>query len=187
MRKAVHAGIGIVLVACLFCSCTTYSIYSRQLVAGKDLLSERRYDEAQSRLTDAARYNIDGAALTYLAVVAYRQNELGKALGYVTSAEKSPPDMLSSLRMYGYKALILIGLRDPAAIKALKEYTDRYDAYYPLESVNDVKEMWRTGAVDRPRLEVIMEEQLQLHEQDMELYIYSKVGFYSRDYRDGGE
>ncbi len=87
--------------------------------------------------------------------------------------------------MYGYKALILIGLKDPGGLAALREYTDRYDAYYPLESINDIKEMWRGASVDRPRLEAIMEEQLQLHEQDLELYIYDKVGFYSRDNREG--
>ncbi|HOD75190.1 MAG TPA: hypothetical protein PKJ17_04135 [Syntrophorhabdaceae bacterium] len=185
MRKAVRAGIGIVLFACLFCSCTTYGLYSRNVMVGKNLISEKKYDEAALYLTEAAGYNVDGAAFTYLAVAAYRQGELDRALGYITSAEKSPPDMLTSLRMYGYKALILIGLKDPGAMKALKEYTDRYDSFFPLDSINDVKAMWRTGAVDLPRLEAIIEEQLQTHEEDLELYIYNNVGFYARDNREG--
>jgi tetratricopeptide (TPR) repeat protein len=187
MRKAVHAGIVIVLVACLFCSCTTYSIYSRDVLAGKNLISEKKYDKARSHLTEAARYNIDGAAFTYLAVAAYRQGDLEAARDYIASAEKAPPDMLTSLRMYGYKALILIGLKDPGALKALKEYTDRYDSFYPLESIKDIKTMWRTGAVDGPRLTAIIEEQLMIHEQDLELYIYNKVGFYARDNREGAD
>jgi len=185
MRKAVYAGIGIVLVTCLFCSCTTYSLYSRNVGAGKNLISEKRYDDAVRCLTEAARYNIDGAAFTYLAVAAYRQGALDKALGYIVSAEKSPPDMLTSLRMYGYKALILIGLKDPGAMKALKEYTDNYDSFYPLESINDIKAMSRTGTVDLPRLTAIIEEQLRPHEEDLELYIYNNVGFYARDNREG--
>jgi hypothetical protein len=185
VRKTIHAGIGIVLFTCLFCSCTTYNIYSRNVVAGKNLISEKKYDDATVYLGQAARYNVDGAAFTYLAVAAYRQGKLHEALGYVTSAEKSPPDMLTSLRMYGYKALILIGLEDPGGTKALKEYTDRYEAFYPLESINDIKVMWRTGAVDLPRLAAIIEEQLTIHEQDLELYIYNNVGFYARDNREG--
>ena len=185
MRKTVHAGIGIILVACFVCSCTTYSIYSRNVVAGKNLVSEKKYDDAAWYLAEAARYNVDGAAFTYLAVAAYHQGELDKALGYVKSAEKSPPDILTSLRMYGYKALILIGLKDPGAMKALKEYTDRYDAFYPLESINEIKAMWRTGTVDRPRLETVIEEQLTTHEEDLDLYIYNNVGFYARDNREG--
>lgn len=185
MRKTIQSGIGIVLVTCLFCSCTTYNNYSRQLGAGKSLLSEGRYDEARRHLEDAARHNIDGAAYTYLALMAYRHNDLGSALGFIASAEKAPPDMLSSLRMYACKALILLGLKAPGGMKALQEYVDRYDGFYPLESINDIKEMLRTGTVDRERLETIMEEQLQTHEQDMELYIYSNVGFYTRDNRDG--
>jgi tetratricopeptide (TPR) repeat protein len=156
-------------------------------MAGKNLISEKKYDEAARYLGQAARYNLDGAAYTYLAVAAYRQGELNRALGYIVSAEKAPPDMLTSLRMYGYKALILVRLKDPGAMKALKEYTDRYDAFYPLESINDLKTMWRTGAVDAPRLEAIIEEQLQTHEQDLELYIYNNVGFYARDNREGAD
>ena len=45
--------------------------------------------------------------------------------------------------------------------------------------------MWRTGAVDLPRLEAIIEEQLQTHEEDLDLYIYNNVGFYARDNREG--
>lgn len=185
MRKAVQAGIGIVLVICLSCSCTTYSIYSRNVAAGKNLISGKNYDDATMYLRQAARYNVDGAAFTYLAVAAYRQGKPEEALGYVTSAEKSPPDMLTSLRMYAYRAIILTSLKDPGAMTALKEYTDRYDSFYPLESINEVKAMWRTGAVDLPRLEAIVEEQLQTHEQDLELYIYNNVGFYARDNREG--
>jgi len=187
MRKVIHSGIGIALalVACLLFSCTTYNIYARQLGIGKNLLSEGKYDEARQHLSEAARYNVDGAAFTYLAVTAYRQHELGKALHYVTEAEKSPPDMLTSLRMYAYKALTLIALKDPGGMKALKDYIDQYAAFYPLESINDVKDMWRTGKVDLPRLEAIIEEELRQHEEDLELYLRNNVGFYSRDNREG--
>ena len=186
MRKTIHAGIGVaLLLSVLLSSCTSYGIYARDLTAGKNLFETGRYGEAQRYFEDAALRNIDGAAFTYLAAVAYKQNDLDRAGRLIASAEESPPDMLSSLRMYGYKALILLGSGSPRGMTALKEYIDRYNGLYPLESIKDIKDMWQSGSVDRSRLEAVMDEQIKWYEQDMELYIYNKVGFYARDGREG--
>ncbi len=185
MRKTIHAGIGVIFLSVLLCSCTAYGIYSRDLTAGKNLFETGRYDEAQKYFQDAARRNIDGAAFTYLAAVAYKQNDLDRAGDLIANAEQSPPDMLSSLRMYGYKALILLSSDSPRGMTALKEYIDRYNGLFPLESIKDIRDMWQSGNVDKNRLEAIMDEQIKWYEQDMELYIYNKVGFYARDGREG--
>jgi len=44
--------------------------------------------------------------------------------------------------------------------------------------------MWRSGKIDRVFLEAIMDEQIRWYEQDMELYIYNNLGYYSRDRRE---
>ncbi|MBP7526471.1 MAG: tetratricopeptide repeat protein [Syntrophorhabdaceae bacterium] len=184
MRKAVHTAIGLALLSLLLSSCTTYGIYAGNLRNGKTLFNEGKYTEAQRYFEEAAARSIDGAAFTYLAVIAYRQNDLHRAAGLIASAGKSPPDTITSLRMYAYKALILLGLDDPGGMKALKEYIDRYDSLYPLESIKDIKDMWRSGKIDRVFLEAIMDEQIRWYEQDMELYIYNNLGYYSRDRRE---
>lgn len=184
MRKTLYPGIGIILALCTLFSCTTYSLYSRNLLAGKNLLDQREYARAQNFFQKAAENNVDGAAYTYLAVIAYKQKDFGKAASMIESAEKRPPDMLSGLRMYGYKALILIALNDPGAMRALDDYIARYGSMYPLESINDIKSMRQSGRIDADRLEAIIDDELAWYEKDMELYIYNHVGYYSRDKTD---
>lgn len=185
MWKTVYTGIVIGLLSLALCACTTYQFYAGNLFAGKESFEKNRYQEAQRYFEDAARHNVDGAALTYLAVIAYKENKFDTAQRFIANAEKAPPDMLSSLRMYGYKALISLAVNQTEGMGALKEYIDRYDNLYPLESIADVKDMWRSGRVDRAGLETIIDEQIKWYEQDMELYIYSNVGFYARQSSDG--
>jgi hypothetical protein len=53
-------------------------------------------------------------------------------------------------------------------------------------SINDVKEMVRSGNVDMPRLENLIEEQISWYESDIELYMDSGVGYYdARDFFGG--
>jgi len=185
MWKTVRAGIVITVLSFAFCACTTYRFYAKNLFAGKELFEKGRYAEAQKHFEDAARENIDGAALTYLAFIAYKRGDIDKAQSLISGAEKASPDMLSSLRMYGYKALILLAANGPDGMAALKDYIDRYSGLYPLESIGEVKNMWTSGKVDRVRLEVLIDEQVKWYEQDIELYIYNNVGFYSRQSGDG--
>ena len=48
MRKTVRSGFGIIIVSLLLLSCTTYAVYSRNFLAGKDLFNAGNYDEARS-------------------------------------------------------------------------------------------------------------------------------------------
>ena len=123
--------------------------------------------------------------MTYLAVIAYKEKDLEAAGKFIAGAEAAPPDTISSLRMYGYKALILLALNKAEGMGALKEYIDRYDGLYPLESISDIKAMRESGRIDMPRLETIIDEQVKWYEQDMRLCIYDNVGFYCRQSAEG--
>jgi tetratricopeptide (TPR) repeat protein len=167
-----------------FLSCTTYAVCSRNLLAGKDLFSAGKYEEAQGSFLEAAKTCHDAAAFTYLAATAYKRGQFENARTLIEQAEKSPPDTLSYLRMYGYKALILLSIDSRLGMEALDDYIKRYEYDYPLISINEVKAMRRSGSIDRARLEALIEEQVQWYEKEMELYIYNKVGFYARDSKD---
>jgi tetratricopeptide (TPR) repeat protein len=181
MRKAVRSGFGLIAGSFLLFSCTTYAEYSRKLLAGKDLFNAGRYEEAQRPLQEAARAYKDAAALTYLAATAYKRGQFESARALIEQAEKSPPDRLSYLRMYGYKALIFLGVDDTLGMLALDDYVKRYECDYPLASINAVKAMRQSGAIDRGSLEALIDEQVQWYEKEMELYIYNNVGFYARE------
>ena len=185
MWKAVRSGFGLIAVSFLLFSCTTYAEYSRKLLAGKDLFNAGRYEEAQRSFQEAAKAYNDAAAFTYLAATAYKRGQLESARALIEQAEKSPPDRLSYLRMYGYKALILLGVDNTLGMKALDDYVRRYECDYPLVSINDVKAMRQSGAIDRGRLEALIDEQVQWYEKEMELYIYNNVGFYAREIHKG--
>ncbi|HOC45408.1 MAG: hypothetical protein PHT96_08995 [Syntrophorhabdaceae bacterium] len=181
MWKTVRSGIGIITISFFLLSCTTYALYSRNFLAGKDLFNAGRYDEAQKCFQDAQRIQKDAAVFTYLAATAYKKGHFESAADLIDQAEKSPLDRLSYLRMYGYKVLILLSTDHALGLKALDDYIKRYSFDYPLESIQDVKAMRQSGMIDKARLEALIEDQARWYEKEMELYIYDNVGFYSRD------
>lgn len=181
MRKTVRSGFGLIAVSFLLLSCTTYAVYSQNLLAGKDLFNAGKYEEAQKSFEEAAKAQSDAAVFTYLAATAYKKGQLENARIMIEQAEKCPLDRLSYLRMYGYKALILLSIDKAAGMKALDDYIKRYEYDYPLMSINEAKAMGRSGTIDKARLEALIDEEVQWYEKEMELYIYNNVGFYARD------
>lgn len=180
MRKTVRSGSGLIAISFLLLSCTNYAIYSQNLLAGKDLFNAGRYEEAQRSFQQAAKAYTDAAAFTYLAATAYRRGQFESARTLMEQAEKCPLDRLSYLRMYGYKALILLGIDSTCGMKALDDYIKRYESEYPLISIDEVKAIRQSGTIDRKRLEALIDEQVQWYEKEMELFIYNNVGFYAR-------
>ncbi len=185
MRKTIQSGIGIILALFLMSSCTSYAVYSRNYLAGKNLYAAGRYDDAEKSFQEAAKVQSDAAVFTYLAATAYKKGQFENAAKLIGQAEKSPLDQLSYVRMYGYKALILLSIDKAPGMAALNDYIKRYDCLYPLISINDLKTMRQSGVVDKARVEAIVDEQIEWYEKDMELYIYNHVGFYARESREG--
>lgn len=182
MWKTLHSGIGIIIIVSVFLlSCTTYAVYSKNFLAGKDYFNAGRYDEARKFFDDAAKVESDAAVLTYLAATAYKKGQFEDAAALIGRAEKSSPDRLTYLRMYGYKALIFLQVDNTLGMKALDDYIKRYGFDYPLDSLEEIKAMKQSGVIDKERLEFLIDEEVEWYEKEMELYIYNNVGFYARE------
>ena len=182
MWKTLHSGIGIIIIVSVFLlSCTTYAVYSKNFLAGKNDFNAGRYDEARKFFEDAAKVESDAAVLTYLAATAYKKGQFADAAALIGRAENSSPDTLTYLRMYGYKALILLQVDNALGMKALDDYIKRYGFDYPLDSIKEIRAMRQSGIIDKKRLEFLIDEQVEWYEKEMELYIYNNVGFYARE------
>ena len=73
-----------------------------------------------------------------------------------------------------------------AGLAALKDYIDRYDNAYPLETIRALRKMVESGNVDQARMEKIIEEQIWWYESETEQYLSTGTGFYDRGGKDNG-
>jgi hypothetical protein len=182
MRKTVYAGI----LAALFClplySCSTaYSVYSRNIFVGKQLLKEKEYTEAEKRFQEAALKIRDSVPLTFLAITEYRMGNLESAGKLIEEAAQGKSDMLYRFRTFGYRAIIHMKQNKAAGVSALKDYIDRYEHVYPLETIKELRKMVQSGNVDEMRMENIIDEQIWWYENDMEQFLANGDGFYGHD------
>jgi tetratricopeptide (TPR) repeat protein len=181
MREALYAGI----VAVFFClplySCSTaYSVYSKNIFVGKQLLKEKEYVEAERRFQEAALRIRDSVSLTFLAVTEYRMGNLESAGKLIEEAAQEKPDLLYQARTFGYRAIIYTKRDKAAGIVVLKDYVDRYEHFYPLETIKDLRKMAESGNIDETRMESIIDEQIWWYENDMEQFLMTGDGFYAR-------
>jgi hypothetical protein len=181
MRKTVYAGI----VAVLFCwplySCsTTYSVYSKNIFVGKQLLKEKEYAEAGKRFQEAVLKIRDSVSLTFMAVAEYRMGHLESAGKLIDEAAQGRSDMLYQIRTLGYRAIIHMKQNKAAGVSALKDYVDRYEHVYPLETIKELRKMAQSGDVDEMRMENIIDEQIWWYERDMEQFFITGDGFYGQ-------
>ncbi|MCX5815793.1 MAG: tetratricopeptide repeat protein [Proteobacteria bacterium] len=184
MWKTICAGtVTAIIVLSFVASCTSlksYSVYSNNLFLGKKLMKEGEYKQAQEYFAGALKGEKDSTALVCLAVTCYKLNDLDNAEKFVLEAEKVDGNSVNSLRILGYKALILLKKNDPGGLKALGDYITLYGYLYPLESIEEVKMMYSRQEVDIERLDKLIEEQIKDYEQDMDMFINLKIGFYDR-------
>jgi tetratricopeptide (TPR) repeat protein len=178
MWKTIYAGI----VAVLFClslySCsTTGPVYSKNIFIGKQLLKEKEYTEAGKRFQEAALKTRDSVSLTFMAIAEYKMGNQESAEKLIEEAAKEKPDLFCQLRTFGYRAIIYMKRDKVAGIVALKDYIDRYEHTYFLETIKDLRKMAESGNVDETRMENIIDEQIMWYENEMEEYLTNNVGF----------
>ncbi len=166
--KKVYVGITMALVVLGLVSCASYQLYNRDMAQGKALLAEKEYAGAAQAFESAYAAQKDGVALTFLATADYRLGKLDAAQKAITEAEKLGVSTAYSLRMQGYKALILLKKKDAGGVDALNSYVTSYSRLYPLNTLAEVDKMAKTGRIDLPRLEVLIEEQVAWYEEAME-------------------
>lgn len=187
MRKTIHTGIVAVFFCLALCSCsTTYSKYAHDIFAGKPLLNEQEYTEAEKLFQDAVSNIRDQESLTFLAVTEYKMGNLENAEKLIQEAAQSKPSMLYNIRTFGYRAIIVMKRDKTEGLAALKDYIDRYDHAYPLETIGDLRKIVASGNVDQARMEKIIEEQIRWYESELEQYLSTGTGFYDRGARDNG-
>jgi tetratricopeptide (TPR) repeat protein len=174
-------GIILLLIAlnllCTACS-TTYYAYSQGMFYGTEALKRGDYTGAKRNFEEAYQKDKTPDALMYLAIIDYKTNNLDSAERLIREAETMGSGNYHYLRVLGYKALILLKRYRDQGIEALDRYVAFYALCDPLMSINDVREMVRSGNIDMPRLESLIEEQASWFENDVELYWNSGVGYY---------
>jgi tetratricopeptide (TPR) repeat protein len=153
---------------------------------GKDALKRGDYTGAKLSFEDAYQNDKSPDALMYLAIVEYKTNNLDSAERLIRAAETMNSGNYHYLRILGYKALIFLKKSSHQGLDALDRYVAFYALHDPLESINDVHAMARSGNIDISRLEKLIEEQVSWYESDVELYMRSGVGYYdARDFFGG--
>jgi len=178
MRKTIYTGIITAIFCSILCSCsTTYSIYSKDIFAGKGLLKEQEYAEAARHFQNAVLQIRDSASLTFMAVAEYKMGNLESAEKWIREAEREKPDIRYVVRTFGYRAIIYMKRDRAAGMEALKDYVDRYQHFYPLETIKVLQRMVRTGNIDEKMMEKIIDEQITWYETEMEEYLTNNVGF----------
>lgn len=183
MRKTIYIGITIICLILFLGACVTptpYQIYLYDMIMGKDLLKDKQYTDAKRYFQDASALYRDSTALTYLAVVEYKMDNIESALTCLQEAEKASTDKMFYLRTLGYKTLILFKIDKEKGTVALRDYVNYYQYQYPLISIKDVREMLQAGQVDNKRLEELIDEQVSTYEQEIDQYLKDGTGFYDR-------
>jgi len=186
MRKTIYTGITIISLLLFAGACSTltrYQIYSYDVMHGKDFLKDKKYTDARKYFQDASALYRDSTALTYLAVVEYKMENIESALKYIQETEKAGTDKMFYLRTLGYKALILFRIDKEKGMAALRDYVDYYQHQYPVISIKDVREMLQTGQIDNKKLEELIDEQVSTYEQEIDQYLSDGTGYY--DSRNG--
>jgi tetratricopeptide (TPR) repeat protein len=178
MRKTIYAGILAVLVCLSFNSCsTTGSVYSKNIFIGKQLLKEKEYAEAGRHFQEAVLSIRDSASLTFMAIAEYKMGNLENAVKLIEEAAKGKPDLFYELRTSGYRAIIYMRQDKAAGMAALRDYIDRYEHAYYLDTIRNLRKMANSGNVDEMRMENIIDEQITWYEKEMEEYLTNNVGF----------
>ncbi len=182
LRKALWAGLLLVVVPFLVASCATGSTIAAQgLFDGKRFLEAGAYDRAKASLGDALVYRKDAEVLAFLGTAEYMNGDLNSAARHLDEAMAANPYGFWYLRALGYKALVLLKEgQTEQGLRVLEEYVSFYGKRDPLMDIKDVSLMIAKGAVDLPELQRLIGEQVNWYERDVEQYRTNRTGFYDR-------
>jgi hypothetical protein len=174
----------LLFVMFLVASCTSaYNVYRSDLWEGKNLLMEERYAEAREKFVKAAGEQNRAAPFAYAATVNYKLGDLAAADRYIFDAENKPGKDFLYMRILAYKSLVLFKEnKKQEGMAALKDYLDYYSCVYPLVTIDDVWSMWKSGQVDLPTLEKLLDQQVATYDRDTYLAFSGGIGYYNRRY-----
>jgi len=159
----------------------SYRVYSQNIFEGKQQMKRGEFQRAQTYFVKALETMALPEALAFAATASYKINDLKAAEGYVAEAEKKDTGSVTKLRIAGYKALVYLKEgRENEGMKALQEYSNLYGHLDPLINIQEVQGMIMRRNVDLQRLEVLLDEQITWHEEEIEQYEKTGTGFYGR-------
>jgi hypothetical protein len=137
------------------------------------------YGAAQKKFEEAYLNRKSPDALMYLAIIDYKTNNVDNAERLIREAELMGGFHYHYLRVLGYKALILLKINRNQGLEALDRYVVFYSRLDPLMSIQDVKEMVKSGDINMGWLEKLIEEQVAWYENDIEQYWSTGTGWYA--------
>jgi tetratricopeptide (TPR) repeat protein len=185
-RQALYAGCVMAVVFLTSCS-TPYSIYSRNVFEGKRLYQFKEYAQARQAFLSAYETEKNVTALAWAATTSYWLNDLTSAETYIRQAEPKARKSVSYFRVTGYKALILLkqGKKDEG-LQTLKEYVYAYGHTYISSNLPWIDLMIKTGDVDIPKLQAMLEEDIYAYEEAIGEFESTGTGYYDRNPGAGG-
>ena len=170
-------------VVLLGCS-TTGTVYNENMEQGKRMLKKNQFQEALDHFKLAVQISPDVDAYSYAAIAAFKIGDLDHATQHLKEAEKRDGRSSAYLRIAGYEALIALKPgTTKAGLDALRNYIEVYRHSDPLMNIEDVEDMWRSGKIDFPILEKLMNEQITTYDNDVEDYLKNRGGWYGEKYR----
>ena len=183
MKIKVLFSVALLSVILLGCS-TTGMVYNVNMDQGKRMLKGNHFQEALEHFTLAAQTSPDADAYSYAAIAAFKTGDLDHAAQYLKEAEKLDGRSFAYLRIVGYKALIALRPgTTKAGLDALHNYIEAYRHSDPLMNIEDVEDMWRSGKIDFPVLEKLIDEQITTYDNDIDDYLNNRDGWYYLKYK----
>jgi tetratricopeptide (TPR) repeat protein len=161
----------------------SFTAYTDNMFKGKELLQRGNYAGARDDFVKAAQAQPDGWSYAYAATASYKLNDLKSAEHYINQAASLDGRSFAYLRIAGYKALILLAEgRQQEGLDALGNYLTVYGNYYPLQTIEKVRDMRNSGKVHMPILELLLDEQIVTYENDIWDFYNTGTGWYGQRY-----
>jgi len=174
----------LIIVVFTLSSCATFqrfNMYGENIFSGKDAFQQKEYEKARAFFEQATGLSRDSVALALLAATYYKLNNIEKAEQLILEAERIEKSRYNSLRVAGYKALIMLKKNPDEGLVFLNSYVNLYNnCCDPLTTIRDVRRACEKKEVDIKKLEALIDEQILWYESDIEQFHSTGTGFYDR-------
>jgi tetratricopeptide (TPR) repeat protein len=185
-RNVKRTAIGLTVLSTLilvFVSCSAkYAAYSNEMFTGKKLLQENEYEKAKERFVQVSNVQQDSASLALLGTTYYKMGDLTNAEHTIREAERIDKNSDYSLRILGYKSLILLKQNKPEGFNTLRQYVDYLKQLGLPFEMDEIERMIGKNTVDYAVLDSKIEEQATWYEDEMERWRNGEPGYFAAKY-----
>lgn len=182
MKKVVLLGFLVFALGLFACAETKQSAaYRSDVWNGKKLLDDGDYKQALDNFVRAAKtMPTEPQPYAFAAAGSYKLDDIEGASRYIQEAARLDKTGDARMRILGYKALILLKQgKEKEGLQALGDYVAAYQNEYGPQNVRPVRNMLRSGRVDLPALQRLLDEEITIYESDMEQYRRSGTGWFA--------